>query len=247
MHSSVQKLLTRLCYLLIVALVFSYTRKDQLPDYTSIDQRLLQAPLQQSIAASPFNIDFKGRSYQVRPRASYELHGLIVSHNNPQGIGDIYHDSTSIDTKDLCVIWGLNVRSNAFNKVRYWSNAWTCYCQWNENGLRFSPSLLSNNHLITDNDAIRRKISNVGIGDQIKIKGMLVDYQEIGSQGGWRNSSLTRSDSGNGACEVVFVKELKVLRSTNRIWRKGFQVALILLAATLCIKFTLFWFFDTTK
>ena len=247
MLRAAQKLLTRLCYLLIVVLVFSYLRKDQLPDYTSIDKRLLQAPVQQSIALSQFKINFKGRSYQVRPRASYDLRGLIVSHNNPQGIGDIYHDSKSIDTKDLCVIWGLNVRSDAFRKVRYWSNAWTCFCQWDESGLSFSPKLLSNNHLITDNDVIRRKIANVAIGDQIHIKGMLVDYKEIGSQRGWRNSSLVRSDSGNGACEVVFVKELKVLRSTNRIWRDGFKTALTLLVVTLGIKFALFWFLDTTK
>lgn len=244
MLRTVQKSLTRLCYLFIIALVFFYLKKDQLPDYTSIDERLRMPPMQQSINVPSFQIDYKERSYEVRPRASYELHGLIVSQNNPQGIADIYHDSTSIDTKDFCVIWGANIRSNEFKKVSYWSNAWTCYCEWKESGLRFWPELLSNNHLITDSDTIRRKIARVGIGDQVRIKGILVDYKEIATNSGWRNSSLVRTDTGNGACEVIFVKELNVLRSTNTIWRKGFGVASILLLATLSIKFVLFWFLE---
>lgn len=144
MYRGIQKLLTRLCYILIIALVFSYLRKDQLPDYKSIDQRLLQAPVQQTVSGAQFRLDFKGRSYQVRPRALYDLRGLVVSHNNPQGVGDIYHDAKSLDTKDLCVIWGHNVRSNEFQKISYWSNSWTCFCQWDEGGLRFWPELLSN-------------------------------------------------------------------------------------------------------
>ncbi len=78
MYCGIQKLLTRLCYLLIIALVFSYLRKDRLPDYKSIDHRLLQAPVQQSITGAQFTLDFKDRSYQVRPRALYELKGLVV-------------------------------------------------------------------------------------------------------------------------------------------------------------------------
>ena len=247
MYRGIQKLLTRLCYLLIIALVFFYLRKDQLPDYKSIDQRLLQAPVQQTVAGAQFTLDFKGRSYQVRPRALYDLRGLVVSHNNPQGIGDIYHDSKSLDTKDLCVIWGHNVRSNEFQKISYWSNSWTCFCQWDEGGLRFWPELLSNNHLITDSDVIRSKIAKTGIGDQIQIKGMLVDYKEIGGQNGWRNSSLVRTDTGNGACEVVFVQELNILRSTNRIWRDTFKFALIALLALQCLKFAFFWFFAPSE
>ncbi len=83
MYHAGQKQLTRLCYLFIVALVLSYLRKDQLPDYNSIHSSLLKAPVQRSIGSTEFKIDFKGRSYQVRPRATYDLHGLIVSHNNP--------------------------------------------------------------------------------------------------------------------------------------------------------------------
>jgi hypothetical protein len=50
----------------------------------------------------------------------------------------------------------------------------------------------------------------------------------------WRNSSLVRTDTGNGACEVVFVEEIEVLKLGNAPWRKAAQAsgwaALILLA-----------------
>ncbi|MGJ8650496.1 MAG: hypothetical protein ACSHX4_09060 [Opitutaceae bacterium] len=241
MYAGVQKLITRLCYLFVILGIVAYLRKDRLPDYTAIDPALREQPTQIQSAAPEFQIEYKGKSYRVRPKANYTLTGLIVSQNNPTGIADIYHDSKSLDTKDFCVIWGHNVRSNEFKDVTYWSGAWTCYCQWDDLGLRFWTEELSNNHLITDSDLIRRKIARSGIGDQIQIKGQLVDYKEVGTGGGWRSSSLVRTDTGNGACEVIFVRELSILRSTNAIWRKFFLVSLIMLATALISKALLFF------
>jgi hypothetical protein len=244
MYSFLQKLLTRLSYLLIIVVVVGFLRKDRLPDYKEIDTALHSSPVQQIISAPSFQIEYKDRRYEVRPRALYELKGLIVSQNNPTGFADIYHDSSSIDTKDFCVIWGHNVRSNEFKEVTYWSGAWTCYCKWDDAGLRFWTEQLSNNHLITDNDAIREKIAKVGIGDQVHIKGMLVDYRELIANGGWRNTSLVRTDDGNGACEVLFVKKLTILRNTNLFWRQSYQYALLGLITAAILKFVLFLAFS---
>jgi len=242
-----QRLLTRLCYLAVIVLVLCYLNKKRLPNYTEIDPSLLKAPVQRTLQAPEFSIEYKGHSYRVQPKASYDLRGLIVSQNNPRGLADIYHDSKSIDTKDFCVIWGHNVRSNEFHQVKFWSNAWTCWCQWQDAGLRFWMDELSNNHLITDSDAIRHKIARAGIGDQVHIKGMLVGYKESGTNQGWRNSSLNRTDTGNGACEVIFVQELTIISSTTRIWREGFRIAIISLSSLLLFKAVLFWFFGTNQ
>ncbi len=50
----------------------------------------------------------------MRPVADFELWGLVVSHNNPTAFYDIYHDRNSVDTRDLGVIWGENLRSADF-------------------------------------------------------------------------------------------------------------------------------------
>lgn len=247
MYSFLQKLLSRLSYLLIIVGLVAFLRKDRLPDHKDIDRALQRSPVQQIISAPSFQIEYKDRRYEVRPRALYDLKGLIVSQNNPTGLADIYHDSSSIDTKDFCVIWGQNVRSNWFKEVTFWSSAWACHCQWDDLDLKFRLNQISNNHLITDNDTIREKISQVGIGDQIHIKGMLVDYRELVADGWWRNSSLVRNDKGNGACEVLFVKELKILRSTNVFWRQYYRYAVLGLVATAILKFMLFLVFSKNQ
>ena len=96
---------------------------------------------------------------------------------------------------------------------------------------------MSNNHLITDDDYIRNRIEEVGIGDQVRLKGWLSSYKN--NQGGERGTSITREDQGNGACETIYVKEFDILDEYNNAWRKlmYFSLALFL--------FSLVWYFKT--
>jgi hypothetical protein len=66
----------------------------------------------------------------------------------------------------------------------------------------------ANMHMIPADDAIARTLKSVKTGQVVKIKGYLV---RADASDGWHwKSSLTREDTGNGACEVVFVKEITV-------------------------------------
>jgi hypothetical protein len=66
----------------------------------------------------------------------------------------------------------------------------------------------ANMHMIPADDAIASKLKSVKTGQVVKIKGYLV---RADATDGWHwKSSLTREDTGNGACEVVFVKEISV-------------------------------------
>lgn len=96
MYLSLQKFLARLSYLCVISVVLTYLQKERLPDYTQVLPELRVQPIQRTTTAPPFVIDYKGNSYQVQPRATYDLKGLVVSQNNPTGITDIYHDSTWI-------------------------------------------------------------------------------------------------------------------------------------------------------
>ena len=64
----------------------------------------------------------------------------------------------------------------------------------------------ANMHLIPANDSVARDIANVQEGEIIEISGSLV---EITTNDGWRwKSSLTRNDTGAGACEVILVESI---------------------------------------
>jgi hypothetical protein len=61
----------------------------------------------------------------------------------------------------------------------------------------------ANMHMVPADDAVAAALRDVDAGDRVRIDGWLV---QVNSPDGWRwRSSLTRTDSGGGACEVVYV------------------------------------------
>ena len=77
---------------------------------------------------------------------------------------------------------------------------------------------MSNNHLITSEQRLRDSIDDVRIGDQIHLKGLLVHYSSRRMPHAWRKSSTTREDSGNGACEVIFVEAIDIVQQGTPGW-----------------------------
>ena len=213
---------------LIAVLFLAGKLKGGFPDASEIDPALLNEPLQQATEREPFEMVHEGHTIRVRPVAEYELWGLVVSHNNIQSVADIYHDSSSLDTKDLCVVWGSNLTSGELGKVSFESGPWTCYYSYPE-GVRFAGSEMSNSHLITDQESLRADLDAIRVGDQIRVKGALVNYQLDDWRDYWRRSSTVRNDSGNGACEVLFFEEIEVLVPGTPLWYTAFNGALFLL------------------
>ena len=66
----------------------------------------------------------------------------------------------------------------------------------------------ANMHMIPANAEIESQLESIRPGNMVHIKGLLV---EVTSKEGWRwKSSLTRTDTGFGACELVLVESLYV-------------------------------------
>jgi hypothetical protein len=66
----------------------------------------------------------------------------------------------------------------------------------------------ANMHLIPATKAIAKRLKKLRPGNVVVLKGYLVDVQ---GEGGFRwKSSLTREDTGSGACELIWVEEVEV-------------------------------------
>ena len=63
-------------------------------------------------------------------------------------------------------------------------------------------------HMVPSSDALAAKLKALRPGQRVTINGWLVDIRGPGGFA-W-NTSLTRDDTGNGACEIVFVEALAV-------------------------------------
>ena len=66
----------------------------------------------------------------------------------------------------------------------------------------------SNMHLIPASSSIRHALKKLREGDVVTLQGVLVEARGVGGSR-WR-SSMSRSDAGGGACELVWVESVTV-------------------------------------
>jgi len=232
--------------LIINVFIFAVTLfyKNSLPKSSQISNKLLQWPSQTETSREPFTIEKEGIEYTVTPKYEYELYGLIVSDYNSENIFDIMHKNDPLNTKDLCVIWGENLENNNFKKVKYTHGEFTCFYRYSDSQMNFKHTQLSNNHLLPDNDEIYKKIKNTAVSDQIHLKGYLANYSISNTEQGdlgKRTTSISREDTGNGACEVIYVNDFEILKKGNIIFSMMNTVSKYVIVICTVI-LVLFWF-----
>jgi hypothetical protein len=76
----------------------------------------------------------------------------------------------------------------------------------------------------------------VRIGDQVRVRGWLAAY---GSGANRRGTSTRRDDTGNGACETIFVNDFDVVGPAPAGWRAALHTSLAVLALALFVHFRL--------
>jgi ribosomal protein L37AE/L43A len=238
---TVARVANNFIYLSLLLLALSYWNQGRLPERNALSIFLENNPRQTATQRQPFAFDYRGKRIEVTPVASYELWGLIASHNNIDGFVWGY-DKDDVNIKDICVLWGANLASNDYQHYKIWNKQWTCMLELNaEQMQRFHGDALSNNHLLAEAPNIRKTIRELRVGDQVRIKGMLVNYRTPSFAPQWRSTSTQRGDAGNGACEVVFVEEIDVLRYGTPGWYWLFDFSLWLLLFSVIIRCGVFF------
>ena len=214
----------------IAVALYSHWRRDQLPAPGFYDLGRLVEPRQTPTNRPPFQVEQEGVVYSIQPVADYVLDGVVVSLHDARAFTDIWHHGDwqdFINIRDLCVVWGRNVAGGVVRDMHFHNGNWTCHAQAADNRIwaRFNPYQLSNNHVLSEDPAVRRAIRRVRVGDQIRFRGVLAEYANDG--GSFRGTSVTRTDTGNGACETVYIDALEILRSPNLGWRLAYRVSLV--------------------
>ncbi len=180
-------------------------------------------PRQAEPRLRPFTVERAGHTYAIDPIHSYELSGLVVTAHDSDSFFDISHKDWNdyLNTKDICVVWGGNLDRRFLPKMEFWSGNWTCYFRTGdaEAWRNFKPNQISNNHVLPADEAIAELLRGIRVGDEIRLKGHLVNYSIDG--GHPRKSSVVREDTGNGACEILYVEEAHVLASHNHRWARA--------------------------
>jgi hypothetical protein len=219
--------------------IVSFWNRNDLPRNVAFRPELATQPVQTETGKKPFTVDYAGVRYGVEPMYAYDLYGMVVSYRQHDG-ESLMHERANdhLNVADLCVVWSDTAFSPTLHKISFWNGIFTCNFQTRdaEAWANFDTREISNNHLISADDAIRDRVAMVGVGDQVHIRGWLASY---GSGASKRGTSTTRDDTGDGACETIYVDRFEVLARSHSGWRTALYVALAMLVLGIAANFSL--------
>ena len=223
-----------------ILLIISCSKRNDFSTTLKTEPELQQEPLQKLTTEPAFSTTYNDELFEIIPKFEYELYGLVVSYRlHDSEHGQMLHalSKDHLNVADYCVVWGQSADPNILREFDFSNGQFTCNysTKSNEAWQAFDPKQLSNNHLLAIDDAVRTSIDQISIGDQIYIKGWLAHYKTNG--GSERGTSITRNDTGNGACETILVNEITLLAKMPSIWRQMMWISLGLFILTLYIYF----------
>ena len=173
----------------------------------------LKAPVQHEVDGGTVHMDKGGYDITITFKCSYDIDALVVHTKDYRGDSNM---ADAISPVDLGLAWGKVAELN--EKVDFqWDQAnRRCYCEVNSQedmylvgGEDFLNQSFSNNHIIPAEENVKRDVQRIRRGDHVRLRGYLVNVDGVekkSGQGGYYwHSSTTREDSGDGACEIIYV------------------------------------------
>lgn len=165
------------------------------PAFTDPDQPL-QSPVDDQM--SPFRL---GKS-TVTPLAGFSLQATVLSRENYS-----FGRESDYSPTDLALGWGPMKDPAIAEKLQVSQGGRWYHYGWGADGppipLQEIITHSSNMHMVPADRAVADALGHVRPGETVRLAGWLV---RIDGDDGWHwQSSLSRSDSGGGACELVYV------------------------------------------
>jgi hypothetical protein len=160
-------------------------------------------PIQENLANGPH---FQVGRYDLRALARFELDARVLSAEHYRSDRE-----AELAPVDLALGWGPMSSNEVIHALhisqssRFYSYSWS-----STRNLPVSPGAIhthsSNMHMIPLDSVTRETLLEARRGNLVHLTGWLVEAR---APDGWRwKSSLSRGDTGNGACEVVAVEHV---------------------------------------
>lgn len=158
----------------------------------------------------PIIVKINGRQSLIIPKADYRIAGRVVSKRH------YYMDwYAKVAPVDLALAWG-PMATHQYDKYvsyshsdRFYHYEYTHDSPVDKN---FIGTHSANEHLIPANSYIAKVLKSIKLDEIIELEGYLVNV--VGQDGDdgevLLQSSLTRTDTGDGGCELVYVKKVRI-------------------------------------
>jgi hypothetical protein len=153
-------------------------------------------------------IEHNGNRYTLMPKATYQISGMLVSTKR-------YRNGymSWLSPYDYAIIWGKAPEYLPYIKfdqiVRF------CLFKFKSDApidVNYFSEHMGNNHMIPATPNLRKALGMAKKKDLVTVNGYLVYVLGQDKKKGFTNwnSSLSRDDKGNGACEIIYVTSLRI-------------------------------------
>jgi hypothetical protein len=236
---TVTKLLKVVFWIALPLTLAGWWQGNDFVDFDWLPSQVVEEPQQKKARKKGFNVEYNDVVYTVEPKYAYTLYGMVVSfryHDGDRMLHKVWNDHLNV--ADVCVVWGDNMGEVNLNAFDFFNGQFTCNFSTGDQVAwqQFRVQQLSNNHLLTADDDLRSRITEVRVGDIIRVEGWLSWYGQAGlGNGAMRKTSVTRDDTGNGACETIYVRDFEIIRSMPNPWRTVFTLFGILTLLTVVL------------
>lgn len=160
-------------------------------------------PVQQAVL-NPHDISYK--EYIIKPQAAFEIKALVLSAHRYY-----WERGAELVPVDLALGWGPMSDGDILKDIAIsQGNRWYFF-SYQKAPIPHSDiiSHSGNMHLIPSTDEVAKEIGRAHKGSVVEFKGYLVN---VSAADGWHwNTSQSRTDTGGGSCEVVWVEEFKII------------------------------------
>lgn len=147
----------------------------------------------------------KAGDWVLKPLATYEIQARVL------GISRYRFDSVAgIAPYDLLLGWGPMSDSAVVDDMTFDQRGRFGYWSFPHGASLDEREInrhVANTHPIPANDRVRDRIASLKVGSLVRLRGHLVEAIHPAGGDPWR-SSLTRTDRGAGACEIIYVESI---------------------------------------
>jgi len=160
-----------------------------------------QPPIQERTDGAEFKFD----DYNIHPLQNFNIKARVLSTKHYT-----FGREADLAPVDLALGWGVMSDDSVLKDIQISQSNRFYY--WRVDAFPVPRELIetssANMHMIPADSQIEKTLKSIKAGQLVTISGYLVEAK---SADGWRwKSSLTRNDTGNGACELVYVKAISV-------------------------------------
>lgn len=144
--------------------------------------------------------------FRITPRARFQVEARVLGRKDYR-----FDAEAALSPTDLALGWGPMARPEVLEPFDI-SQSGRFY-RWRTDRFPVPREEIekssANIHIVPADAYVARELDRIREGDTVRLAGHLID---VDGDNGWRwRTSLTRTDTGSGACELLLVERLQIL------------------------------------